>query len=99
MNKDGYDDVIIGAHNASPSGRVHADTSYVIYGDASLGSIDLSAVTSTQGFLVIGAAGDQSGTSVACAGDMNADGFSDVIIGAVFASPSGRSHAGTTYVI
>src|SRR5262245_35042449 len=38
-----------------------------------------------------------SGYSVASAGDVNGDGFADVIIGAPFAAPNGGS--GSTYVV
>ena len=42
---------------------------------------------------------DGSGHSVSTAGDMNNDGYSDIIIGAPFASSYGRYEAGTGYVI
>ena len=47
-------------------------------------TIDLSkALNSTQGFTILGgAAYDMSGISVASAGDVNNDGFDDIIIGA-----------------
>ena len=44
------------------------------------------------------AANDQSGFSVAGAGDVNGDGTADVIIGAAFAGPNG-SDSGSSYVV
>jgi len=43
-------------------------------------------------------AGDNSGTSVSAAGDINVDGFDDLIIGAPFANPNGDS-SGASYVV
>ena len=43
--------------------------------------------------------GDESGVSVASAGDVNGDGFDDLIIGAYGADPGGDSFAGATYVV
>ena len=46
-------------------------------------SIELSDLDGTNGFQISGeAVGDQSGFSVASAGDVNGDGFDDLIIGA-----------------
>ena len=42
--------------------------------------------------------GDRSGSSVS-AGDFNADGIDDLIIGAYLASPDGRTSAGQSYVV
>lgn len=50
--------------------------------------IDLSTLNGTTGFQINGeAAGDAAGVSVASAGDMNGDGFDDLIIGAYYAEP------------
>jgi hypothetical protein len=72
---------------------------YVVYGKTDTGSIDLfQVVTGKGGFAFSGeASGDQAGVSVAGAGDVNGDGFADVIIGA-FGSDAKGKDAGRSYV-
>ncbi|MDH5714191.1 MAG: hypothetical protein OEZ30_01330 [Candidatus Aminicenantes bacterium] len=100
VNGDGYDDLIIGAYAASPGGYANAGETYVIFGSSFPEppyTIDLS--TEQADITVFGAdAGDSSGEAVA-SGDVNGDGFDEIIIGAPFASPGGRIDAGETYVI
>src|SRR3990167_5943612 len=48
---------------------------------------------------LISPAGDQSGLYVSSAGDINGDGIDDLIIGAYYADPSGRTDAGASYVV
>ena len=60
-------------------------------------NIDLSTLDGTNGFKLSGvAANDYSGTQVASAGDLNGDGFSDVIVGAL---DSQSAYAGSSYVV
>jgi hypothetical protein len=102
VNNDGYADIIIGSSHASPSAREFAGASYVIYGSSSNpGTIDLSVgLSSSQGFSVLGAEPhDWSGISVGAAGDVNGDGYEDIIIGAMGASPNSVKFAGASYVI
>jgi hypothetical protein len=102
INNDGIQDVLIGAYYADPYGRQDAGTSYVIYGkDGGYDApIDLASLSNTQGFSINGAvAVDRSGSSVSAAGDINNDNIDDLIIGAYFADPSGRTGAGSSYVI
>ena len=103
VNGDGYDDLIIGAGLADPNGDSSGET-YIVYGGASApgtdGVLDLSTLNSTNGFTLNGTdAGDRFGSSVSSAGDVNGDGYDDLIIGAIWADPNGDREAGETYVI
>ena len=80
MNNDGFDDVIIGAPNAGKA--------YVYNGST-------NGLYTTASWTATGSAGDQFGISVASAGDVNNDGFDDVIIGEHW---SGNNNAGKAYV-
>jgi hypothetical protein len=102
VNGDGFDDLIIGARRASPGGDSRAGESYVVFGKASgfTSSMDLATLDGANGFRLDGIDSfDQSGLSVASAGDVNGDGFDDLIIGARRADPGGNSAAGETYVV
>ena len=102
FNGDGFDDLIIGASRADPSGNTSAGQSYVVFGNNSgfSPSLDLNTLNGTNGFAINGNnSGDQSGGSVSSAGDVNGDGFDDLIIGARFADPNGNSAAGQSYVV
>ena len=92
VNGDGFDDIIIGASGADPNGNSAAGESYVVFGAAGgfAPSLSLAALDGTNGFRLDGIDGsDISGTSVSSAGDVNGDGFDDIIIGASRADPNG----------
>ncbi|MEM8832106.1 MAG: integrin alpha, partial [Cyanobacteria bacterium P01_G01_bin.19] len=102
INADGIDDLIIGAAGGNPSGNADAGESYVVFGkDNSFdSSLDLSSLDGTNGFTINGIDRfDSSGYAISSAGDINADGIDDLIIGASGADPSGKAHAGESYVI
>ncbi len=104
VNGDGFDDVIVGARyaDAASNAKANAGESYVIYGAVSLpATIDLFSLGSA-GIIIYGLdAGDQSGFSVSGAGDVNADGYDDLIIGALEANTNGNTRAtgGESYII
>src|SRR5215211_6744521 len=85
LNGDGFADLIVGAYAADPHGS-SSGASYVVFGRAAgfTANIDLSSLDGSSGFKLSGvAAGDLSGRPVASAGDVNGDGFADLIIGAL----------------
>jgi hypothetical protein len=100
FNGDGFNDIIIGASYADPNGNDRAGESYLVFGTATPpASLDLSTLNGSNGFVINGIeAFDRSGGSVSGAGDVNGDGFDDVIIGAVFAG-SGNDEVGGSYVV
>ncbi|MCE3289899.1 MAG: repeat protein, partial [Caulobacter sp.] len=86
INGDGYDDLIIGSPNAfAPEFRMGA--TYVVYGKASFtAALSLGDLNGANGFTIGGeAARSNSAHSVANAGDVNGDGYDDMIIGAPYA--------------
>ncbi len=94
INNDEIDDLIIGAPFA---GQV-----YILFGSKEnfTPSVNLSSLNGINGFAINGIeSGNGTGFSVADAGDVNNDGFADIIIGASLADVEGRENAGQAYVI
>ena len=102
VNGDGLADLIIGAPLADPTaGGDQAGRSYVVFGKAGTGALNLSDVASGVGGFVINgqSARDWSGGSVAAAGDVNGDGLADLIVGAMAADPATGVNAGRSYLV
>ena len=105
INGDGFDDALLGAWYNDPLGRVDAGASYIVYGNSNMRNtavIDLknpgSASTAIYGKGTGGGYPDNSGFYLTC-GNVDNDGFDDVIVGAKFADPLYRHDAGEMYVI
>ncbi|MBP89232.1 MAG: hypothetical protein CMJ64_21370 [Planctomycetaceae bacterium] len=102
INGDGFADLLVGASDGSPGGRSMAGRTYVVFGhDGTVAAaFELSSLDGANGFVINGAAeDDESGTAVAATGDMNGDGFDDLIIGARYADSNGQTDAGASYLV
>jgi hypothetical protein len=102
INGDGIGDLLIGALSADPGREADAGTSYVVFGQRGGFStaFDLALINGTNGFAINGGDPfDYSGASVSAAGDVNGDGFADLIIGAPWAESNRGSNAGEAYVV
>src|SRR5204862_215184 len=92
VNGDGFADLVVGAYFSSPGGRMSTGTASMYLGSG-------GGISSTPHRVLEGTTpGDCFGISVAGAGDVNGDGFADLIVGAYLASPGGRPNAGTASV-
>jgi hypothetical protein len=97
LNGDGYDDLVIGVYAADPSGKNNAGSTYIVFGHANFWMPpDLNAAVRIDGE----SAGDGNGWSVASAGDVNGDGYNDIIISSHQVAEAGDSGApGHAYVV
>lgn len=100
VNGDGFADAIIGAYNADSKGLADNGKTYVVFGSADMktrGTIDTR--DSTRVLVIHGAGnGDQLGYHVT-SGDLNNDGYDEVITGARLADVDSLQNAGKAYVI
>jgi hypothetical protein len=97
VNADGYDDILIGARYDSENG-FESGEAYLVLGKSSGWTNDINLSTAVASFR--GEDGsDVAGTTVAGAGDVNGDGFDDLLIGAKGDEEGGGSNCGQTYLI
>ncbi|MBK7824902.1 Ig-like domain-containing protein [Nannocystis sp.] len=99
VNGDGYDDIIIGAYGSNPMGDA-SGRSYVVFGKPDTQLTPLGVISNGDGgFAIDGEVSDDySGFALAGAGDVNGDGFADVIVGA-FGNDTKGDGAGRSYAV
>lgn len=100
INGDGYDDILVGSFrhdiNGDSSGRA-----YAIFGKPDNAPVSLKTLLDAEEGLVIDGAypRDYAGFSLAGAGDINGDGFDDILVGAYGASANAQPDAGRAYLV
>jgi hypothetical protein len=97
INGDGIDDIIIGARL---TGGAAGGATYVVFGTEApfSAAMSLSGLNGSNGFQITGASGDWSGSAVSSAGDVNGDGYDDLLIGG-YNSDRGEVNGGVSYVV
>jgi hypothetical protein len=107
FNGDGLADMIVIGYASTVSGMANAGKVYVVFGQTGTTPIYLSNVDKGMGGFVINgqSANDYLGSAVSYAGDLNGDGYGDLLVNAYNASPlintggTALTGAGKTYVI
>ena len=90
VNGDGYDDFIMGAHR-NDDARDNAGKAYLFYGGESRWGLNTNCSEANATFLGEDAS-DIFGITVAGAGDVNNDGYDDLLIGAACSGNAGEAY-------
>jgi hypothetical protein len=100
LDRDGFDDLVLGADSAETSAGVFAGRVYVIFGGQAIPNpLDLANPGTVRMLVVDGPNHLARLGRVGYIGDVNADGFVDLGAAATNADPGGRTNAGALYVI
>jgi hypothetical protein len=86
INGDGKADMVLSSY---VQGIV-----YIVFGAANMANTLLGSMSSSQGIIITGASGDSTDPAIDI-GDINADGFADILIG----YDTQSSHSGRAYVV
>lgn len=98
LNADGIDDVLVGA----PGDQDGEGRTYIVFGSTTgfPATLHLPDLDGTNGAIIEGRVpGELSGADVALAGDVNADGFDDLLIGAPWVDGDDGAFSGAAFVL
>ncbi|MEL6476150.1 MAG: tandem-95 repeat protein [Pseudomonadota bacterium] len=86
FNGDGIGDIAVSAPFSTPGSLPNAGSTYVVFGNGDidqLSDLDLASLDGSNGFRIDGFVGEiQAGSGLSNAGDLNGDGFDDLLIAA-----------------
>lgn len=101
FNGDGYADILVSGHAGGQNGNIGDGQAYLVYGSPSghNGAFDLATLDGVNGFYINGNGYQHyTGAVLSGAGDVNNDGYDDILVNAQGDDTNGTS-SGTTYLI
>src|SRR5262245_61872372 len=101
INGDSIDDFVISAPFVNVGSTIDAGAAYVVFGttNQSSGTFDLSSLNGGNGFRLEGGNfQDLTGISVSRGGDVNGDGYDDILIGCPYCNSKALDN-GSVYVV
>ncbi|MEK7791272.1 MAG: integrin alpha, partial [Deltaproteobacteria bacterium] len=100
VNGDGFNDLVIGAYQNNDGGSDDEGAVYILYGHPNFASTIRTAGAGADVTIVGKAINDFLGRTVSDAGDVNGDGFDDIIMGAYGNNDGpGANDAGAAYIL
>ncbi|MFT5680224.1 MAG: hypothetical protein ACI8RZ_001130 [Myxococcota bacterium] len=91
VNGDGFDDILIGAYG-DEEGGADAGSAYLVLG------LGLGSLSGADAHFIGEDASDYAGSALSGAGDLDGDGYDDLLIGA-YGDDDGSSDAGAVYIV
>lgn len=103
FNGDGFDDVLFGSPGGVEGSNPEGDRTYLLFGGNGATDVDVSTPDGARYLTLLGALPsgynhDMFGYSISAAGDVNGDGFHDLLIGAPYANTE-NGESGEAYIL
>lgn len=99
LNADGFDDIVMGAHLNDDGAASDSGAAYILYGSPILAS-DIALDGAGANITIIGKTGtERLGYRVSTGGDINGDGFDDLLVGAQYSDDGPGTDSGSIFVL